>query len=111
MEDVRKRRSIRITKSWDGHVSGTKFLIAQPNFRNLDVWNDDVCVVEMDKTCVLLNKPIYCGVAILDISKTYMYSYHYEYFKDRYGEKATLMYTDTDSLLYSIETEDVYADM
>jgi hypothetical protein len=57
-----------------------------------------------------LNKPVYVGVAVLDLSKLHMYKFHYDYIKDKYRDKARLLFTDTDSLTYHIETEDVYKD-
>jgi hypothetical protein len=57
----------------------------------------------MRKTCVKLNKPIYLGQAILDLSKTLMYEFHYEYMKPKYGYKAQLLFTDTDSFCYHIK--------
>lgn len=65
----------------------------------------------MAKTKLLFNKPIYVGMSILDISKTLMYQFHYNVIKNRYGEKAQLQYTDTDSLTYSIYTPNFYSDM
>jgi hypothetical protein len=54
---------------------------------------------------------MYVGAAILDVSKEHMYKFHYEHIQPKYGKKAQLLFTDTDSLTYHIETEDVYADM
>ena len=65
----------------------------------------------MKKTSIVLNKPIYCGLTILDNSKMLMYGFHYEFIKQRYGSDATLLFTDTDSLCYHVKTEDVYQDM
>ena len=67
--------------------------------------------VHMEKTTVKLNKPIYLGMSILDISKTHMYKFHYDYMKPKYGEKAALLFTDTYSLCYEIETKDFYKDI
>ena len=67
--------------------------------------------MEMKKTEVKMNKPVYLGQAILDISKTLMYEFWYDYIKLKYGDKARLYYTDTDSLVIYDETEDFYKDI
>ena len=67
--------------------------------------------MRMGESTVCLNKPIYLGQTILDLSKTLMYKFHYEYVKPMYGEKARLLFTDTDSLCYEIKTEDFYEDI
>ena len=67
--------------------------------------------IHMKKTCIVYDKPVYLGMCILDISKTLMYDFHYNYMKKKYGEKAKLLFTDTDSLAYEIQTEDFYKDI
>ncbi len=65
----------------------------------------------MKKTQLKLDKPIYLGASILDISKTLMYDSHYDYIKKNYGQKSKLLFTDMDSLCYEIQTEDFYKDI
>ena len=65
----------------------------------------------MSKTKLIFNKPVYVGMCILDVSKTLMYDFHYNYIKPKYNDKALLLMTDTDSLCYEIKTEDFYKDI
>ena len=65
----------------------------------------------MKKTRLVFNKPVYLGMCILDLSKTLMYDFHYNYIKQKYGDKAILLFTDTDSFMYVIQTEDFYKDI
>ena len=65
----------------------------------------------MGKIKVVMNKPVYLGQAILDLSKIVMYEFHYDYMAPKYGKKLDLCYMDTDSLIYNIETEDFYKDI
>ena len=62
-------------------------------------------IAERSKSSILLNKPVYTGVAILDLSKLHMWSFWYEWLKPRFGKNVTLAYTDTDSLVYTIQSE------
>ena len=65
----------------------------------------------MKKTNLVFNKPVYLGMCILDLSKTLMYDFHYNYIKRKYGDKPKLLLTDTDSTMYEIQTEDFYKDI
>ena len=65
----------------------------------------------MKKTKVKMNKSIYLGMSILDISKTLMYEFWYDYIKPKYQDKAKLCYTDTDSFIIHIKTKDFYKDI
>jgi hypothetical protein len=65
----------------------------------------------MRRTKLEYNKPVYLGMCILDLSKTLMYDFHYNYIKNKYGSRAQLLFTDTDSLAYEIKTKDFYADI
>ena len=86
-------------------------LIAKPTFKHLTIFDENLITVHMKRTKLKFNKPVYCGMAILDSSKSLMYDFHYKYILPKYGEKAKLLFTDTDSLCYEIETEDFYKDI
>ncbi len=83
-------------------------LAIKPKFDKNMIFCDNLIAVHMKKTQLKLGKPINLGANILDISKTLMYDFHYDYVKKDYGQKAKLLFTDTDSLCYEIETEDFY---
>ena len=83
-----------------------------PNFKSGTLLGPDLMGCEMGKIKVVMNKPVCLGQAILDLSKTIMYEFHYDYMKRKYtDDKLTLCYMDTDSLIYSIKTEDLYKDI
>ena len=81
------------------------------NFKNAVRFTDKFMAMNMRRTKVVMNKPVYLGFAILDLSKTVMYEFHYDYIKPKYGGAAKLMYMDTDSFVYHIKTEDFYRDI
>lgn len=110
MENVRKRSEICLRSTWDGRY-GVRRLIAMPNFKRRTIFNENLVAVEMHKTNIMMNKPIAVGMAILDISKVVMYDYYYNFLKKKYRERIRLAYTDTDSFLFQVETDDYFADM
>ena len=86
-------------------------LSAKPNFNNCNIFSEDLVAIHTKKTKLVFNKPVYLGMCILELSKTLMYDFHYDYIKQKYGDKAKLLLTDTDSTLYVIQTEDFYKDI
>ncbi len=107
MENVRNCVNIRLVTS--RHIANK--LAIKPNFDKNTVFCENLIAVHMKKTQLKLDKPIYLGASILDISKTLMYDFHYDYIKKNYGQKSKLLFTDTDSLCYEIQTEDFYKDI
>ena len=85
-------------------------LSSKPNFERLTIFDENLVACH-EKTEVYFNKPIYVGQAILDLSKKLMFDFHYNYIRKRYDNKAELLFTDTDSLMYLIQTEDFYRDI
>jgi hypothetical protein len=106
MENVRKRVNINL-RNENQLVKDAK----KPHFKSYRIYDENLIAVEMGKTNVNLNKPMFVGFSILELSKTLMYDFHYNTMKAKYGEKATLLFTDTDSLCYHIKTDDLYEDM
>jgi hypothetical protein len=106
MENLRNRIDFQLVNDAD---KGMK-LQSKANFRNTVRFNEELVGYHMNKNKITLNKPVFCGVDILDESKITMYNFHYNYIKKQYGNKATLLATDTDSLKYVIETNDLYSD-
>ena len=85
-------------------------LTSKPTFVTSKVLNKKLVAVHKIKETLTLNRPAYVGICILDLCKTLMYDFHYIYIKKKYNDKAKLLFTDTDSLRYEIETEDAYKD-
>lgn len=107
MENVRKHSIVKLVTHWEGRY-GAEALIAKPNFKSSAIFDDDLVAIELNKTEVYFNKPIYVGMCILDISKLKLYDFHYSYMLSRFGDKARVCYTDTDSLIYEVECDDLY---
>ena len=83
----------------------------EPNFKDGHPFSKHLFAVEMGKREITMNKTVYLGQAILDLSKMLMYEFHYGYMRQRYGSQVKLYYMDTDSFVYEIETEDFYRDI
>ena len=106
MENIRKRVDVRL-------VTDEKKLLkyaSKPTYVSSKIFNENLVAVHKIKETLTLNRPAYVGMCILDLSKTLMYDFHYNYIKKKYADKAKLLFTDTDSLTYEIEAEDVYQD-
>ena len=107
MENVRNHRDIKIVTT---NKQRKKFA-SEPNYHTTKYISEDLLIMEMKKVEVKMNKPIYLGQAILDISKTLMYEFWYDYLKPKYGDNARLCYTGTDSFVIHVKTEDFCKDI
>jgi len=107
MENIRNRVDIRLRTSSDRASK----LVFKPTFRHCTIYDENLVAVHIKKTRIYYNKPVYLGMCVLDLSKTLMNEFHYDYIKQKYGDKAKLLLTDTNSLAYKIQTEDVYKDI
>lgn len=113
MENIEKYRDIKLISNWkkNGNQNGAENLIAKPNFHSCTIFTENFVAIEMKKTKLFYNKPIYIGLTVLDISKSLMYYFHYGVMMQKYKENLKLLYTDTDSLIYQITTNDFYEDL
>ena len=107
MENTRNRVDIRLVND----RRKAEKLAAKPNFKHLTIFDEDLVSIHIKRTKLKFNKPVYCGMAILDLSKTLMYDFHYNYIKPKFGENAKLLFTDTDSLCYETQTDDFFKDI
>ena len=107
MENIRKRSNIKLETDPDHFLRQT----AKPTFVSCKIFHENLVAVHMKKNFLLLDKPSYVGMCILDLSKVLMYDFHYNFIKAKYGDRARLLFTDTDSLCYHIITDDVYEDL
>ena len=107
MENVRKHRNIKLVTT----NKRRNQLVSELNYYTTKYFSENLLVIEMKKTKVKMNKPVTLGMSILDISKTPMYESLYDYIKPKCKDKAKLCYTDTNSFIIHIKTEDFYKDI
>ena len=107
MENIRKHRNIGLVTTEEKYLR----TIMKPNFKSGVLFGENLMVCEMGKIKVVMNKPVYLGQAILDLSKIIMYEFHYDYMVSKYDDKLKLCYMNMDSLVYDIKTEDFYEDI
>ena len=108
IENIRKRQNIILVDNREKAVK----LSCQPNFDRATKFDRNLVAIHMKKSEIYFNKPVYVGQAILDLSKTLMFDFHYNYIQKKYSYKrAKLLFTDTDSLMYEIQTDDFYEDI
>ena len=106
VENLRKRVDVRLVTNKEKLLK----LSSKPSYVSSKIFNENLVAIHKIKETLLMNRPAFVGACTLDLSKTFMYDFHYNYIKCKYGDKAKLLFTDTDSLTYEIETPDAYAD-
>ena len=109
MENLRKRINVHLVKGVN-EIDKLKKLVAKPSFNAFKMFNENLVAVHMHKDTLKLNRPIYVGMSILDLSKHLMYDFYYNHLKRQYS-CCNLLYTDTDSFILHVETDDVYKDI
>ncbi len=107
MENVRNRVNVRLICDFHKLLKA----VSKPTFLQAEIINDDLTMVRATRKTVMLNKPISVGFAILELSKLIMYTFYYEHLKPTYGDRCSLLFTDTDSFCCHVETDDLHSDM
>ena len=102
MENVRKHRDMKLITT-DKKRSK---LVLEPNYHTINYISENLSIIEMRRIKIKMNKPIYLGLSILEISKILMYEFWYDYMKPKYGDNVKLCYMDTDIFIMNIKIED-----
>ena len=107
MENIWNQKDMKLVTSNEKYLK----YVMKPNFKDGHPFSKHLFTVEMGKREITMNKPVYIGQATLDLSKTLMYDFHYDFMRPKYSSKAKMCYMDTDSFVYEIEMEDFYRDI
>ena len=107
MDNVRKHRNIKLVTT----ERRRNYLVLEPNYHTTKFFPEHLLAIEMRKTQILINKPVYLGLSLLDLSKTVMYEFWYDYVKPKYGENAKLCYMDTDIFIVHVKKYDICKDI
>ena len=102
MENLRKRINVRLVNNKKDFLKYT----SRPTFVTHKIFGKNYAAIHEIKPVLILNKPIYVGFTVLELSKWLMYDFHYNFIKKNFN--AELLFTDTDSLTYEIKSENVY---
>ena len=103
VENVRKKRDIKLIIT----NRRINYLVSEPNYHTTKQFSENLLTIEMKEIKIKMDKPVYLDLSILEISKTIMYKFWYDYIKPKYQENANLYYMDTDSFIIHIQTEDL----
>ncbi|XP_060847730.1 LOW QUALITY PROTEIN: uncharacterized protein LOC132931392 [Rhopalosiphum padi] len=107
MENVRARISLKLVSS----TRKASKLMMKTNFKDRTIYSENLMAIHQHKETIKFDKAIYVGFAILDVSKTFMYDFHYNVMKKKYGNKINSLYSDTDSMVYAIRTHNFFNDI
>ena len=106
MENLRNRIDVKLLKNKKDYLKCT----SKPSYISHKIFDNNLVAIRKGKLALKLNKPAYIGMFILELSKVLMYEFHYDYIKNKYDNKSNVLFTDTDSLMFEIKTEDIYED-
>ena len=107
MENLRNRIDIRLASNEKDYLKWT----SKPSYMSHKVFDNDLVTIRKSKVTLTLNKRKYVRMCVLHLSKVLMYEFHYGYIKNKYGNNSRLLFTDTDSSVHEIKTEDIYEDL
>ena len=105
MENLRNRINVRLVNNEKDYLKRT----SKPSFMSHKIYANDLVIICKSKVTLILTN-LHVGMCILELSKVLMSQFHYDYIENNYDSKSKLLFTDTDSLMYEIKTEDVYED-
>ena len=107
MENLRKQRDIKLVTT----ERRRDYLVSEPNYHTTKFFTENILAIEMNKISNNFEKLVYLGLLILDLSKTAMHEFWYDYIKPKYGEKTKLCYVDIGSFIVYVKTKDIYKDI
>ena len=106
MENLRNRVDVGLVNNKKDYLKW----ISTPSYLRQKIFDNNLVVIHKIKTTLTLKKPANIRICVLELSKVPMYEFHFDYLKNKYGSKSRLSFTDTDSFMYEIQTENVYGD-
>ena len=104
---MRKHRDIKLVTT----EIRRNYLVSEPNYHTTKIFTENLLAIEIGKTKILMNEPVYLGFSILELSKILMHEFWYDYVKPKYGKKAKYCYMDTDSFIVYVKTDDIDKDI
>ena len=104
MGNLRNRFNVKLVNNEKSYLK----CASKPSYMSHKIFDNNLVAILKSKLALKLNKPTHTGMSILELSKALMYEFHYDYIKNKYDKKSKLLFTDTDSLMYEIKTEDAY---
>ena len=107
IENLRNRTKVELVHTEERFTK----LMSKSSVDSIQRFNEDLVAVKMLQTKLKLNRPIYAGMVMLDLAKRLMYNFYYNTLKAKYGDRVNSLFTDTDSLCISVNTNDVYEDV
>ena len=107
MQNLRKYRDIKLAII----ESRRNYFVSEPNYHTSKFFTENILAIEMRKTQVVVNKPVYLGLSILDLCKTLMYEFSHDYVKPKFSGKAKLCSIDTDSIIVHVKADDIFKDI